>query len=89
MNKIDEIADTFERAVYGSDSLRRRQVEILKEAKVLQRDADETYMGAFEVDQGVVQQDADEPYMAAYSDDQSSAVGTGTAADGRRLVPSY
>lgn len=89
VNKLDEAADAFERAIYGSDSLQRRQAEILKEAKVLQQDADESYMAAFEVDQGVVQQDADEPYMAAYSDDQSSAVGTATDATGRRLAPSY
>jgi len=87
VNHLDRVADDLEKRIYGPESLQKRQVEILKAAKVIQRDADEGYMDAFVVDQGVVQQDADEPYMAAYSDDQSSAVQTGKSTTGRPLAP--
>ncbi len=86
VNHLDRVADDFEKSVYGEKSLRARQVEVLKQAKVFQQDADEPYMKAFQVDQGVVQQDADEPYMSAYSDDQSSAVREGVSTSGRPLT---
>lgn len=87
VNYLDRIADDFEKRVYGDTSLRNRQIEVLKQAKVIQRDKDEPYMDSFVVDQGVVQQDGDEPYMAAYSDDQSSAVQTGKSTTGKPLAP--
>lgn len=86
VNHIDRTADTIEVAAYGAESLARRQVGVLKQAKVFQQDADEPYMKAFQVDQGVVQQDADEPYMSAYNDDQSSAVREGVSTSGRPLT---
>lgn len=89
VNHLDKQADTIEAAVYGEESLMKRQVEVLKTAKVIQRENDENYMGSFETDMGVVQQDADEPYMTAYRDDQSSAVGSGADATGRRLAPHW
>ena len=87
VNHLDRQADALEKAVFGGDSFQKRQVKILKEAKVFQQDADEPYMKAFQVDQGVIQRDADEPYMNAYGDDQSSAVQTGKATNGRPLAP--
>lgn len=87
VNYLDRVADDFEKSVYGAESLQRRQVMELKKAKVIQQDADEPYMKAFVVDQGVVQQDGDEPYMSAYADDQSSAVQTGKSTTGRPLAP--
>jgi hypothetical protein len=86
VNHLDRVADNLETSVYGERSLRARQVEVLKKAKVFQQDADEPYMKQFQVDQGVVQQDADEPYMSAYSDDQSSAVREGVSTSGRPLT---
>jgi hypothetical protein len=87
VNNLDKTADELEVRAYGQDSLERRQVKLLKEAKVLQRDADEPYMATFENPQKPVQTDADEPYMQAYSDDQSSAVETGKSETGRPLAP--
>jgi len=94
VNHIDQGADKFEKAVYGEDSLAKRQAEIVsdnmaKEAKVVQRDSDEPYMESFQSTEGAIQTNADEPYMAAYKDDQSSAVGSGSDAAGRRLAPQY
>ena len=86
VNHLDKIADEVETTVYGEKSLKARQVEVLKQAKVFQQDADEPYMKAFQVDQGVVQQDVDEPYMSAYSDDQSSAVRDGVSTTGHPLT---
>ena len=87
VNHIDQIADDFEKKAFGEESLKRRQVEILKTAEVIQRDSDEPYMDSFVVDQGVVQAEADEPYMGAYADDQSSAVRHGQSTTGRPLAP--
>lgn len=87
VNHLDRVADEFEQGVFGPESLQRRQAEILKSAKVLQRDSDEGYMDAFQVSHGVVQSDGDEPYMAAYRDDQSAAVQDGKASNGRPLAP--
>lgn len=87
VNHLDKCADDFEKGVYGESSLQSRQVEVLKQAKVIKQDADEPYMQSFVVDQGIVQQDGDEPYMSAYADDQSSAVQTGKSTTGRPLAP--
>ncbi len=87
VNHLDKVADAFEVSVFGADSFHRRQVEVLKTAKVLVQDKDEPYMSSFVVDHGVVQSDADEPYMSAYSDDQSSAVQEGKSTTGRPLAP--
>ena len=87
VNNLDKTADELEKRTFGSDSLERRQVELLKEAKVIQRDGDEPYMVAFENPMKPIQTDADEPYMQAYADDQSSAVETGKSETGRPLAP--
>jgi hypothetical protein len=87
VNHLDKVADDFEASTFGGDSMGRRQEEVLKKAKVLQCDPDESsYMSSFEVDQGVVQADGDEGYMAAYADDQSSAVLTGKSSTGVPLT---
>lgn len=87
VNHLDRVADDFEKSVYGPDSLRHRQVEVLKQAKVIQKDGDEGYMQTFENPMAPIQTDGDEPYMAAYKDDQSSAVQAGKSTTGRPLAP--
>jgi hypothetical protein len=89
VNEVDGIADEIESMTFGEGSLQTRQMEVLasdKQAEVLQRDGDESYMNTFE--KGVVvQQDADEPYMSAYADDESSGVRHGQSTTGRPLAP--
>lgn len=85
VNHLDSVADDFEKAAFGENSLQRRQQEIL--AAVIQRDSDEPYMDNFRNPQQPEQTDADEPYMSAYNDDQSSAVEMGRVMNGRPLVP--
>lgn len=87
VNHLDRVADTFESKVYGEGSLRQRQVEVLKQAKVIQQDSDEGYMGTFNAPTAPHQTDGDEPYMAAYKDDQSSGVQNGKSTTGRPLAP--
>lgn len=87
VNHLDKVADDFEVATFGEQSFRTRQVEVIKEAHVVQRDADEGYMTSFENPMQPIQTEADEPYMAAYSDDQSSAVQDGKSTTGRPLAP--
>jgi hypothetical protein len=87
VNKLDKIADAVELQSFGPESMARRQVAILKEAKVIQRDADEGYMDAFNKVHGIVQRDSDEAYMEAFNDDQSSAVRSGVSSSGRKLAP--
>lgn len=87
VNNLDKTADELETSAFGQASLERRQVELLKEAKVIQRDGDEPYMMTFENPQKPLQTDADEPYMQAYGDDQSSSVETGKSTTGRPLAP--
>lgn len=87
VNQIDKIADSTETAFYGKASLSQRQIEVLKSAKVIQQDSDESYMATFNSPQGVHQQDSDEPYMKAYNDDQSQAVNAGKSSTGRPLAP--
>jgi len=85
VNGLDSVADNFERATFGEESLQKRQAEIC--AAVIQRDSDEPYMDTFQNPHQPVQTDADEPYMGAYGDDQSSAVDTGKEENGEALVP--
>ena len=87
VNAIDKTADEIETAAFGKDSLQRRQVEILRQAKVIQQDADEGYMGTFNAPSAPHQVDADEPYMSLYRDDQSTAVNEGKSSVGRPLAP--
>lgn len=87
VNGLDKLADDLESHFFGGDSLLRRQVELLKHAKVIQKDADEPYMDTFNAPMAPLQTDADEPYMAAYKDDQSQAVQTGKSTTGRPLAP--
>lgn len=87
VNHLDKVADEIEASVFGPESLLRRQTEVLKAAKVIQRDGDEGYMDTFNAPMAPHQTDADEPYMSAYRDDQSSAVQTGKSTTGRPLAP--
>lgn len=89
VNHIDRVADQFELATFGEESLVRRAAEVLKTAKVVQREPDEAYMDSFATIHGIEQAEGDEPYMAAYRDDQSSAVQTGVATNGRPLAPGH
>lgn len=85
---IDLAADTLEIGVYGQESFEARQAaQVGKTAKVIQHDADEPYMQAFENPMKPHLTNADEPYMQAYADDQSSAMRDGKASDGRPLAP--
>lgn len=83
---IDKAADELERGVFGNDSFEKRQFEILKEAKVIQKDSDESYMDTFGNPMRPHQTDSDEPYMNAYADDQSSAVRGGKSTTGVPLA---
>ncbi len=94
VNHLDKVADSFEAAAFGEDSLHRRQAEMIKQklaksktAEVLQSESDEPYMKSFVVDQGIVQSESDEPYMQAYADDQSSAVRHGVSTTNKPLAP--
>lgn len=87
VNSLDKVADDLEQHSFGDQSMLRRQLEILKSAKVIQQDSDEKYMATFNAPMAPHQTDADEPYMAAYKDDQSQAVATGKSTTGRPLAP--
>lgn len=87
VNEIDKVADDMEKHFFGDGSLNRRQVEVLKQAKVIQKDSDEGYMDTFNSPSAPHQTDADEGYMSAYKDDQSQAVDTGKSTSGRALAP--
>jgi len=87
VNGLDVVADEIEKMAYGPESLSRRQVEVLKTAEVIQRDADESYMDTFKNPMQPIQTNGDEPYMSAYGDDQSSAVNHGKSTSGRPLAP--
>ena len=80
VNDLDTVADAIEVTAFGKQSFESRQAE------VLQRDADEPYMSAFENPQKPLQMESDEPYMSAYKDDQSSAVRGGKSSTGRPLT---
>jgi len=87
VNNLDKIADEAERHFFGGDSLLHRQVEILKQAKVIQKDSDEKYMETFNSPSAPIQTDGDEPYMSAYKDDDTNGVNTGKSTTGRPLAP--
>jgi len=91
VNGLDKLADEFEKAAYGEQSLTIRQASIIlgteKTAEVIQRDSDEKYMDTFANPQKPIQTEADEPYMAAYKSDDSSGVQNGSASNGRKLAP--
>ena len=87
VNALDSVADNFERCAFGEDSLQARQIEVLKQARVIQQDSDESYMSTFNAPTAPVQTDGDEPYMQAYKDDQTQAVATGKSTVGRPLAP--
>jgi len=86
VNNLDKIADALEERFFGLDSLQRRQVEVLKQAHVIQQDSDESYMASFNGPSSPKQTDADEPYMSAYADDQTQAVRAGKSTSGRPLA---
>lgn len=87
VNDLDKVADEMEILAYGQESMSRRQLEVLKTAAVVTRDADELYMDTFQNPMQPRLTNADEPYMAAYGDDQSSAVQHGKSTTGRPLAP--
>jgi hypothetical protein len=87
VNHLDKIADDVEQSAFGKESMEARQVEILKTAKVIQKDSDESFMDTFNRPTAPIQTDADEPYMSAYADDQSTSVSTGKSTTGRPLAP--
>jgi hypothetical protein len=87
VNGLDKLADDLEARFFGAASLQRRQVEVLKTAKVIQQDSDESYMKTFNNPTAPIQTDADEPYMSAYADDDTSAVNNGKSETGRALAP--
>lgn len=87
VNDLDKVADLVEKGSFGDDSFISRRIEVLKEAKVLQQDSDESYMSTFSNPMKPHQTDADEKYMSAFKDDQSSAVHDGKAENGRPLAP--
>jgi hypothetical protein len=87
VNDLDRTADEIEGATYGEESLARRQIEVLKAAKVIQQDSDEKYMGTFNAPTAPHQTDSDEPYMGQFKDDQTQGVQTGKAENGRPLAP--
>ena len=89
VNDLDKVADEIETGTFGPGSLAERQVEVLKQAKVLKQDADEKYMSTYNAPMAPIQTDADEKYMSAYKDDQSQAVETGVSTTGRPLAPSH
>lgn len=57
VKEIDTFADKFQVAAFGEKSFRNFQ------AKVIQRDKDESYMDTFNNPNKVLESDADEPYM--------------------------
>lgn len=87
VNDLDRVADLIEVNAFGEESVATRQVEVLKQAKVLQSESDEPYMKTFNAPMAVQQKDADEGYMSAFDDDQSEAVHQGKSETGRPLAP--
>lgn len=88
VNEIDKVADRVELNAYGADHMLKRQVHVLRQAKVLQEDADEGYMDTFNAPTAPIQTDADESeYMSLFKDDQTEAVATGKSTTGRPLAP--
>lgn len=87
VNAVDKMADELESHFYGQDSLQRRALEIAKQAKVIQKDSDESYMDTFNNPSKPRQTDGDEPYMSAYADDDTAGVNAGKSTTGRPLAP--
>lgn len=87
VNEIDRSADEIEKAAFGEDSLKNRQLNVLVQAKVIQQDSNEPYMGTFNAPMAPHQTDSDEPYMGMFKDDQSTAVEDGKSTTGRPLSP--
>lgn len=81
VNDLDTVADAIEVTAFGKESFTQRQAE------VIQKDSDESYMSTFNAPMKPHEKDADEPYMNAYADDQSSAVQKGKSTTGRPLAP--
>jgi hypothetical protein len=86
VNDIDKVADLIEKGAFGEDSFVTRRIEVLKQAKVIQHDSDESYMTTFSNPMKPHQTDADEKYMSAFKDDQSSAVISGKSENGKTLT---
>lgn len=87
VNDLDKVADIVETGAFGQDSFENRRIELLKQAKVIQKESDEPYMATYENPMQPHQVEADEKYMSAFKDDQSSAVSTGKSETGRPLAP--
>jgi len=87
VNDLDQAADAIEKAAFGEESFRARQIEVLKSAKVIQQDSDEGYMGTFNAPTAPHQSDSDEEYMSLYKDDQTQGVQSGKSSTGRPLAP--
>jgi hypothetical protein len=87
VNSLDSVADTLEKLAFGEESLQARQIEVLKQAKVIQQDSDESYMKTFNAPTGPKQTDGDEPFMQAYADDDTAGVSGGKSTVGRPLAP--
>lgn len=87
VNDLDKTADEIEVASFGARSFEARQVNVLKSAKVIQQDSDESYMKTFNAPMAPHQTDGDEPYMSQFKDDQSQAVESGKSTTGRPLAP--
>jgi hypothetical protein len=86
VNALDKTADEIEKSAYGDESLAKRQVEVLKKAKVIEQDLDEGYMSTFNSPSDPKQTDSDEAYMSLFEDDQTSALEDGQSSTGRPLV---
>jgi hypothetical protein len=88
VNEIDKVADEVELHAYGPEHMYQRQVHVLRQAKVLEKDSDEGYMDTFNAPTAPIQNDADEnEYMSLFKDDQTIAVESGKATNGRPLAP--
>jgi hypothetical protein len=87
VNALDETADKIEKSAFGEDHFAQRQVNVLKQAKVIQQDSDEDYMGTFDAPSAPKQTDSDEAYMSLFQDDQTQAVAAGKSTTGRPLAP--
>lgn len=88
VNEIDKVADEVELNAYGADHMLKRQVHVLRQAKVIQEDEGEGYMDTFNAPTAPIQTDADEnEYMSLFKDDQTIAVESGKSTTGRPLAP--
>src|ERR1700676_2330615 len=81
VNALDKTADEIEVSSFGPESFTSRQAEVLEKEK------DESYMTAFDNPQAPVQTESDEPYMSEFKTDQSSGLHHGKSTTGRPLAP--